>query len=173
MGCLVLECSPSPTSSIVYRILKLTQIKSLSVLDPPDSIEGDSFLSPPSSLSASLRTPKPVSIVAIASKEAAAVKAELDRRRRWGPENEDVDVGWEGREMFIALEKTLPVRWQGTSIIVMDEITISAPYRPEDCKSGTGAGAAQRMERVRKVVEGERARMSQAPPAVGTPAQKT
>lgn len=42
----------------------------------------------------------------------------------------------------------------------MDELIITPPYRLEDCKTPQSQGAGKnRLERVRKVLEGERARL--------------
>jgi hypothetical protein len=42
----------------------------------------------------------------------------------------------------------LPVRWEKTVIVVLDEVRISSPYRPENATGGN----VQSLERVRKVV---------------------
>lgn len=46
--------------------------------------------------------------------------------------------------------RRLPVRWEKTVIVVLDEVRISSPYRPENASGGN----AQSLERVRKVVSG-------------------
>jgi len=77
-------------------------------------------------------------------KEEAAIKqAELDAGRI------GVGVSSEGQDIFDALGKTLPVRWEKTVIVVLDEVRISSPYRPENATGGN----TQSLERVRKVLE--------------------
>ncbi|KAA3466319.1 protein LSM12-like protein [Gossypium australe] len=49
----------------------------------------------------------------------------------------------------------LPVRWDKTVIVVMNEVRVSSPYLPESVSGGTPAAN----ERVRKVLEFERKRM--------------
>ncbi|KAF9677537.1 hypothetical protein SADUNF_Sadunf08G0117900 [Salix dunnii] len=53
------------------------------------------------------------------------------------------------------IEKLLPVRWDKTVIVVMNEVRVSSPYLPE-CVSG-GTPAAN--DRVKKVLEFERKRL--------------
>ncbi|OAY61541.1 protein LSM12 homolog [Manihot esculenta] len=66
-----------------------------------------------------------------------------------------VGVTAEAQSIFDALSKTLPVRWDKTVIVVMNEVRVSSPYLP-DCVSG-GTPAAN--ERVKKVLEFERKRL--------------
>ncbi len=57
----------------------------------------------------------------------------------------------EAQEIFDALTRTLPTRWDGTSIVVMDAVVISSPYRVEDCRAVAGQQASA-LARVKKVV---------------------
>ena len=59
-------------------------------------------------------------------------------------------VSKEGQEIFDALVKTLPTRWDGTRIVVNDQVLIEAPYRSEDCKASKEQGGA--LAQVRRVV---------------------
>lgn len=59
----------------------------------------------------------------------------------------------EAQDLFDAFSKTMPTRWDGTSIVVADTVVISQPYRVDDCRAiiaedGVGIG----LPRVRKVV---------------------
>ncbi|KAI0518995.1 hypothetical protein KFK09_006434 [Dendrobium nobile] len=49
----------------------------------------------------------------------------------------------------------LPVRWDKTAIVVMDEVRVNNPYFPENVNGGTPAAN----ERVKKVLELERRRL--------------
>ena len=60
-------------------------------------------------------------------------------------------VSREAQEIFDRISRTLPTRWEGKDIVVSDAVVIEAPYRPEDCKAGTGA-AKESLTRVKKVV---------------------
>ncbi|MCJ1231611.1 hypothetical protein MMC12_008289 [Toensbergia leucococca] len=68
-------------------------------------------------------------------------------------------VGREAQEIFDALSRTLPTRWDGTSIVVLDAVSIASPYRGEDCRAGQGQQGAV-LGRVRKVLENERKRLA-------------
>ncbi|XVE85019.1 hypothetical protein DITRI_Ditri17bG0058900 [Diplodiscus trichospermus] len=84
-----------------------------------------------------------------AREDSAIRQAEADSER-FG-----VGVTSDAQSLFDALSKTLPVRWDKTVIVVMNEVRVSSPYLPE-CVSG-GTPAAN--ERVKKVLELERKRM--------------
>lgn len=48
----------------------------------------------------------------------------------------------------------MPIRWHNQEMIVYDAVIIAPPYRPEDCKAAQDKQEA--LNRVRKVLEGER-----------------
>ncbi|CAG8535321.1 6993_t:CDS:2 [Ambispora gerdemannii] len=73
-----------------------------------------------------------------------------------------VGVTVEAQEIFDALSKTLPVRWVEEKIVVLDEVIINPPYDLENCKAGSSASGS--LARVRKVLEGEKKRLSNLAP---------
>lgn len=84
------------------------------------------------------------------SREDSAIRqAEIDAER-FG-----VGVTAEAQTIFDALSKTLPVCWDKTVIVVMNEVRVSSPYLPESVTGGTPAAN----ERVRKVLVLERKRL--------------
>ncbi|KAM6562137.1 hypothetical protein CsatB_022135 [Cannabis sativa] len=84
-----------------------------------------------------------------AREESAIRQAEVEAERI------GVGVTSEAQSIFDALSKTLPVRWDKTAIVVMNEVRVCSPYLPE-CVSG---GTAAAKDRVKKVVEFERKRL--------------
>ncbi|KAH0684627.1 hypothetical protein KY290_023327 [Solanum tuberosum] len=84
-----------------------------------------------------------------AREDSALRQAEIDAER-FG-----IGVTAEAQNIFDALSKTLPVRWDKTVIVVMNEVRVSSPYLPESVVGGTPAAN----ERVRKVLELERKRL--------------
>ncbi|XP_057948963.1 uncharacterized protein LOC131144372 [Malania oleifera] len=84
-----------------------------------------------------------------AREEAALRQAEIDAERI------GVGVTSDAQGIFDALSKTLPVRWDKTVIVVMNEVRVSSPYLPESVTGGTPAAN----ERVRKVIDFERKRL--------------
>ncbi|KAL6567794.1 hypothetical protein OROGR_001462 [Orobanche gracilis] len=84
------------------------------------------------------------------SREESAIRqAEADAERI------GVGVTAEAQRIFDALSKTLPVRWEKTTIVVMNEVRVGSPYLPESVSGGTPAAN----ERVRKVLEFEKKRL--------------
>lgn len=125
------------TSRRNIRLLKANYIKEFSFLGQPEEDPLDinkCFLD--------LNT--------LQSKEHSAIRqAEIDSERI------GVGVTAEAQSIFDALSKTLPVRWDKTVIVVMNEVRVSSPYISESVTGGTPAAN----ERVRKVLELERKRL--------------
>ncbi|CAM6023473.1 unnamed protein product [Sphagnum balticum] len=82
--------------------------------------------------------------------EEAAIRQAEAEAERFG-----VGVAQEAQDIFDALSKTLPVRWENTAILVMNEVHVSQPYLPDNVIGGPPAAN----ERVRKVLELERKRL--------------
>ena len=62
------------------------------------------------------------------------------------------DVSKEAQEIFDALGRQLPVRWEKKDIVVMDQVIVRGPgYKGEDCKAGKDV-AQGTLARVKKVV---------------------
>ncbi|CAI5472019.1 unnamed protein product [Closterium sp. Yama58-4] len=118
------------------RFLKADRIEEFSVLGKTEEI-------------ASLRLPY-VDLAVLHAKEDAAVRKAEGEAERIG-----VGVTAEAQDIFFALCKTLPCKWDRTKIIVMDEVQVPSPYRPENV---TG-GSPEANERVKKVLARERERL--------------
>lgn len=64
------------------------------------------------------------------------------------------NVSKEAQEIFDAISRILPTRWEGKDIVVMDHVTVKGPgYRSEDCRAAKEATSA--LARVKKVVSGK------------------
>ncbi len=82
----------------------------------------------------------------MARANAALAKAK-DKAAKRNP-----SVGKEAQEIFDAIGRQLPVRWEGKDIVVLDQVVVKGPgYRGEDCTAGKNAGQGT-LARVRKVV---------------------
>jgi hypothetical protein len=57
------------------------------------------------------------------------------------------------QRLFDALRKTMPCRWDGECIIVLDEVTVPPPYSPESCTAKPSSQPL--LHRVQKVLAGE------------------
>lgn len=84
-----------------------------------------------------------------AREESAIRQAETEAERI------GVGVTEQAQDIFDALSKTLPVRWEKTVIVVMNEVRVGSPYLPESVTGGTPAANI----RVRKVLERVRKKM--------------
>ncbi|KAI9325781.1 anticodon-binding domain-containing protein [Zopfochytrium polystomum] len=91
-----------------------------------------------------------VNVDKVQAREKAAVRGEMERLAKIG-----VGVSELAQEIFYALDKTLPTRWKGKSIIVLDEVEISEPYTA-DTVVGPNPPA---VSRVKMVLELERKRL--------------
>ncbi|OLL25083.1 Protein LSM12 A [Neolecta irregularis DAH-3] len=69
-------------------------------------------------------------------------------------------VSNDGRAIFMALSKTLPCKWNGKSIAVLDDIIVDPPYTANATKSLRND--VNGLGRVRTVLEGERRRMEES-----------
>ena len=73
--------------------------------------------------------------------------------------NIGVGVTQEAQDIFDALARTLPCRWQDRNIVVMDEVVIAAPYK--QC-AGVDGGDPRAVERVQKVLANEKKKLGLA-----------
>ncbi|KAG5192888.1 anticodon-binding domain-containing protein [Tribonema minus] len=67
----------------------------------------------------------------------------------------------EGQALCFALSKTMDCEWDNVSLIVFDQVRVDPPYTANDCKMLPGCPPAA-LERIQKVLEGERRKMHQA-----------
>ncbi|GAA5831500.1 hypothetical protein JCM11251_004045 [Rhodosporidiobolus azoricus] len=143
--------SPSSSSKRTYRLIKTSQIVSVFVL----STTPDPSLPSPT-------TPLPAGSSASAADLSARVeKAVADDRKARARVGQGVSE--DGQALFDAMAKTMPVRWAGKSIVVMDEVMVDEPYGSENVRGAKGA--ADRVERIKRVLEGIRSRMGTPQPA--------
>ncbi|BGP21829.1 RNA-processing, Lsm domain protein [Rhodotorula toruloides] len=136
---------PQPTNAPrrTFHFLRTSQITSVSILP-------SSPLPLPS-----LSTPLPLLSTSQADLESRidrAVASDRSARARIGQ-----DVSSEAQALFDAFAKTLPVRWAGKSIVVMDEVVVEEPYAVGNVKGAKGSG--ERVERVKKILQGLRTRL--------------
>ncbi|KWU45400.1 hypothetical protein RHOSPDRAFT_33022 [Rhodotorula sp. JG-1b] len=148
----------SGTPKRTFTFLRTSQITSVTVLSstPTD-------LSLPSASSTSTSTsslpPLPSTAADLTARVDRAVAEDRRARARLAP----AGAAPAAQGLYDALAKTLPVRWAGKSIVVLDEVVIESPYEPQNVKGGKGS--AERVERVKKMVEGLRTRLGMTTPA--------
>ncbi|KAG0002773.1 hypothetical protein BGZ65_002337 [Modicella reniformis] len=161
-----------------FRILKINYIKDVTPLSS-GSVETDKTRSPnnssnpnsanPTSASGSDKDSKDNNTSSVYARALPAVGyvhlAKLQQREQQAVKEAQVaaarigvGVSSLGQDIFDALSKTLPCRWAGDSIVVMDEVIISPPYEPDNCKANPSSYIT--LARVKKVLEGERMRLA-------------
>jgi len=95
------------------------------------------------------------------SEDAALKDKERDKARQAKLREERLakppGVSTMGHKLFLALDKTLPVRWHNKSIIVLDNVLIDPPYEVDDCKAPSKH--VKQLERVKELVRLEREKM--------------
>lgn len=138
-NCLVLVQPGSTPFHNTLRLLKLNFLKAVVSSEPPSN--------PPS-------TQLPyVDMQRCRDREEKAIRAAEMEANKIG-----VGVTRQAQQIFDALCKTLPCRWDGQRIVVLDEIDISPPYSPQDCRSRHPEDTTA-MARVKKVLTAERQRL--------------
>ncbi|XP_075211260.1 protein LSM12-like [Lycorma delicatula] len=83
-------------------------------------------------------------------------------------------VSPDGQKLFLTITKTInEVTWQGANIVVLNQVTITPPYRPENVK---GNAESKAYTHIKKVVEKhvkdqqlEQLKVSSTEPACATP----
>jgi hypothetical protein len=124
-----------------YHVVPISRIQGFQIL---------SLAAPSNSTSSSFTDAQPtiqaLDTRALKAREMKAIGELQEREARRGK-----GVTREAQELFDAFSRTMPARWNGNSIIVADAVTISAPYKADDCRSIIEGDAAA-LARVRKVV---------------------
>lgn len=159
---LTLEESPQK-----FRIIRTPFIKSVSVLEKPKRVSPASSAEPEpaakpknswSEIARAKKDPPPsqgfetnspigyLDLEALRKRENDAVVQEMKSRA-----NRGVGVSKEGQEIYDAIAKTLPCRWNGKSIIAVEEVQIDPPYNSLACKANKPNSPA--LAHVKKIIE--------------------
>lgn len=135
LNIIAIVTAPPPST---HHILALSALRDFELL-PPNAFSVPATAAP--------ERPPPLDMdAAMARANAALAKAKEKAAKR------NVNVGKEVQEIFDAIGKQLPIRWDGKDIVVMDQVIIKGPgYKGDDCVAGKNAGQGA-LARVRKVV---------------------
>ncbi|MCJ1450860.1 hypothetical protein MMC28_001194 [Mycoblastus sanguinarius] len=145
----------------LYTICSLTNLLALTTsgASPSHHILPLSALTNFTLLSTTTAPPPPLAPISPSFVQARAANALARAHEKASKVNRTVPK--EAQEIFDALSRTLPTRWEGKDFVVMDQIIVKGPgYRAEDCKAGKDAGKDS-LGRVRKVLENERKKLAQ------------
>lgn len=123
-----------------YHIIPISRIQSFQLLSLANGAsDGSSFTD-------ALPAIHPLDVRALRNREATVVSKLQGKEARRGK-----GVTGEAQELFDRFSRTMPTRWDGTSIVVADAVTVSPPYSVDDCRPLV-AGDKAALARVRKVV---------------------
>ncbi|BGP45055.1 hypothetical protein JCM10450v2_000872 [Rhodotorula kratochvilovae] len=142
--------APAPPQR-TYHLLKTSSLLSVTALS---SVPDAALPSPSMPLSFAHLPSTPTELSSAVARAQAA-------RARVGQ-----GVSADAQALFDALARTLPVRWAGQSIVVLEEVVVEAPYGVANVKGAKGS--AERVERVKKMLEGIRTRLGLTTPQLAT-----
>lgn len=139
-NCIILQ-EPEDMPNRSYRVLMLPFVENVQVLSVPSA----------DVMQEALQKQFPaINMRKLAAREQQALQKAHENMLRIG-----VGVSPEAQTIFNALSRTLPCRWDKTTIIVMDEVRIQAPYTVETCSGGQ----QNTLQQVKRVLEGERKKL--------------
>uniref|UniRef100_A0A0K8TRH7 Protein lsm12 log a-like isoform x2 n=1 Tax=Tabanus bromius TaxID=304241 RepID=A0A0K8TRH7_TABBR len=99
-------------------------------------------------VSAITETPQPLNINRLKTK----VRNTVEQRQRWVSALA-ADVSPEGQKLYMAVSKTIShVAWSGQNIVILDEVTISPPYKVDNVTTGNPEKTSL-LSYVKKMVE--------------------
>jgi hypothetical protein len=94
---------------------------------------------------------RPVDMNKLRQREATAIKKESQRASKINP-----NIGREVQLLFNELDRTLPCRWDGPKIVVLEDIEIVSPYTKDNVQMRSGAASARpstSLGRVKQIVD--------------------
>ncbi|KAL2057216.1 hypothetical protein ABVK25_002269 [Lepraria finkii] len=139
----VLALSPSGGTTGSFHIIPLNHITSFTRTGPPSTTNP-------------LPPIQPLNTNALQARARAALEKAREHVKKINPQ-----ASREAQELFDAIARTLPTRWEKTDIVVMDQVVVKGPgYKVEDCRSGRDT-QPHMLARVKKVVDNERKRLAQ------------
>jgi hypothetical protein len=106
------------------------------------------FISAPDDVTKKLSLSMPLPAINRAKLEQAEL-AELEKAEKRACQL-GVGVTEEAQRVFDALVKTYPCAWEGRTIVVLDSVRVSEPYRADNCVAPADAAAA--LDRISRVV---------------------
>ncbi|KAF7511222.1 hypothetical protein GJ744_005119 [Endocarpon pusillum] len=145
--------STPPTNT--FKILPIRTLTSCIVLSTPSNPipphNNNNTISKPNP---SLPQPTYLDIPSLTTRTnstVAALKAQDAKRGR--------GVTREAQDIFDGISRTYPARWQGTAMVVNENVIIEQPYHVEDCRP-VGGSAEQGLLRIQKVLGMEREKLA-------------
>lgn len=137
---IVLNTAPSTSPSGNYHIIPISRLQSFNIITLPQANGDSSFASATPQISQ-------LSLPSLRAREETAIRRLKEQELKRGK-----NVTAEAQDIFNALTRTMPGRWDGQDMIISDSVIISKPYRTGDCRPLSDAVSGSAVQRVRKVV---------------------
>lgn len=136
----ITNLTPPPTKSL--KIIPISQLTSFTLLSLPET-------------PATIPSFSQVDVAANQSRLDRAITSEQAALSRRGPKG----TAPTEQALFEALARTHPARWDGNKMVISDQYVIEKPYGPGNVALVSGEAGRAGLDRVRRIVEMERAKI--------------
>ncbi|KKY27847.1 hypothetical protein UCRPC4_g00827 [Phaeomoniella chlamydospora] len=141
---IVINTGSSTASAGNYQIIPISRLQSFNIISLPQSNGESTFATAAPPIA-------PLPLPSFRQREEAAIRRLKEQELKRGK-----GVTPEAQEIFNALTRTMPGRWEGQDMIISESVVISKPYRIEDCRALNESVSGSAVHRVRKVLEMEK-----------------
>lgn len=163
---------PNPSTSLAtqpgnYHVVSIPNIQKFELLSSSGSGGQDGGAADgPGGFESITPTIASLDLSALKAREEAAVRKLLEKE-----EHRNKEVTSEVQELYDAFNRTLPMRWHGTTMIINDAVLLGPPYTVSDLKAAEGK--ERNIDHIKRIMEGYLAKKRNAQgsnrPGVATP----
>ncbi|KKY26545.1 hypothetical protein UCDDS831_g01205 [Diplodia seriata] len=141
---------PNPSTNLAtqpgnFHVVSIPNIQKFEVL--PSGGGGGQDGSGADSFDSVTPTIASLDLGALKAREEAAVRKLLEKE-----EHRNREVTPEVQELYDAFNRTLPMRWHGTTMIINDAVLLGPPYTVNDLKAAEGK--ERNIDHIKRIMEG-------------------
>ncbi|OJD37117.1 rna-lsm domain protein [Diplodia corticola] len=134
---------PNPSTNLAtqpgnFHVVSIPNIQKFEILS--DGAGADSFENATPTIAS-------LDLGALKAREEAAVRKLLEKE-----EHRNREVSSEVQELYDAFNRTLPMRWHGTTMIINDAVLLGPPYTVNDLKAAEGK--ERNIDHIKRIMEG-------------------